>query len=793
MLKKVKKVAKNYKKIKHRSFLSLFIYFTVSCFFLSAILLMLLIFYVSKDLPSTEAIKNYKSSFTTRVYSHDGVLINNYSTENRIFVPIDEIPDMLKNAFISAEDSNFYHHPGIDLLGIIKASYKNALFLATGKGQLVGASTITQQAVKNILLTNERTFSRKIKEILLSLEVSKVLSKNEVLEIYLNHIYLGSGAYGVYAASLEYFGKNLENLSLEEIALLAALPKAPSEINPRRRKERAKERRNWVLRQMLENKYISQKDFMLAKDRAVVTISQKPTNGELSGTNAFADHVKSQISSAYGSDTFFSKGLFVQTTMDYEIQKQFFKSFREGILEYDKKQGFRGIVENIRLSKNACNDLAKFLDRAEIRDLLLKYAVVLNVEKEGIRALNEDCGEIIIKTETMLWANMLPNNFKVGDIIIYENNLEPSLSQLPEANGGGLVMNAKTGAVLAMIGDFYDRPNAFNRAIFAKRQIGSAIKPFVYLVALENGFSPNSILVDENLKLSDEWQPRNASRDFLGSVTLRVALERSRNVPTVRIAEILGTSKIVKRLSEIGLNADVIQNDLTTALGSLSVTVEKVASSTSIFLNNGHKIEAEYIEKIQDNIGKTIFSKDGRCGESCFNPNILPKFAPQEGVLVADGDASFQILSILEGAVHRGTSGKLKSLSPIGIAGKTGTTSEYKDAWSLVLTNDLIIVVYVGNDKPKTLGEGQYGAVLAVPIVKKTLEKILVKYPPTPFSPPQSLQAIFIDYKTGNLPSGTGTQKILEYFKSADKKPKAVRGTEEYTGEEDDDILNGIY
>jgi penicillin-binding protein 1A len=757
---------------------------------------MLSIFYVSKDLPSAETLKSYKANFTTRVYSHDGILLNNYATENRIFVPIDEIPQIVKNAFISAEDSNFYNHHGIDLLGIFKAFYKNALFVATGKGQLVGASTITQQTVKNVLLTNERTFTRKIKEIILAIEISKTLSKDEVLEIYLNHIYLGSGAYGVYAASLEYFGKNLNDLSLEEVALLAALPKAPSEINPRRRKERAKERRNWVLRQMLENKYISQKDNILAKERDVITISHKNSKKSSAGVNAFGDYVKTQISSIYGSDAFFSKGLFVQTTMDYEVQKAFFESFREGILNYDKKNGFRGTYGTIKVSQNTCDELNKFAQNSEINDFLLKYAVITKTEKSGITAINEDCAEVFIKAETIAWTKKSPTSFGRGDIIVYENYEEPYFSQLPEANGGAIVMNAKNGAVLAMIGDFYDRQNAFNRAIFAKRQIGSAIKPFVYLVALENGFAPNSILVDENLKLSDEWQPRNASRDFLGSVTLRVALERSRNVPTVRIAEILGTSKILRRLEEIGLNADVIQNDLTTALGSLTVTAEKVAKASSIFVNKGHKLETEYIEKIQDTNGKTLFSKDGKCGEACFDEAILPKFTPQEGVQIASEDTSFQILSILEGAVYRGTSNRLKSLSSFGIAGKTGTTSDYKDAWSLVLTNDLIVVLYIGNDKPKTLGEGQYGAVLAVPIVKNALEKILHKYPPKPFSPPQSLDEFYIDYKTGNLASESSTQKIVEYFKNTDKKPKAVRGSQDssYSDEDGDDILkNGIY
>lgn len=784
-----------YKSIKKKSFFTLFLYFLISGFFLTAMGLMVAVFYTSKDIPSIENIKNYSANFTTRMYSRDGVLLNNYASENRIFVPLDEVPPIVKNAFISAEDANFYNHFGIDVIGILKAAYKNAIFFVTGKGQLVGASTITQQVVKNILLSNERTISRKVKEVILSIELSKMLTKNEVLEIYLNHIYLGASAYGVMAASMEYFGKPIKELTVPEAALLAALPKAPSEINPRRNPERAMERRNWVLQRMLENGYITQNDYTVYVEAPIVVTQYKQSTKVLGGVSAFTDYVKTQISSMYGSDAFFSKGFYVRTTMDYKLQEMLYKAFRERIVNYDRYMGYRGPVGTINAWKNACVNLNNFVAKKEIVDNSLKYAVVMKYTAEGLIVLDENCQEKVMNSASFVWAKRQPQDFQRGQVIVFEETENGTmLSQMPEANGGAIIINPKNGDVLAMVGDFHDRPNAFNRAVSAKRQLGSAIKPFVYITALENGFSPNSILVDEELKLSDEWQPRNASRDFLGSVTLRTALERSRNVPTVRIAEMLGTAKLIQRFEEFGLNAEPIQNDLTTALGSFSVTVERVAKAFSVFVNEGRKPETNYIIKISDLEGKQVFGKDGECGRECFNEAKAPtsKAVLSYGTKIAEEDVSFQILSILEGATQRGTAQSLKNISPFGIAGKTGSTSDHKDAWFAGITNDLVLVVYVGKDNATTLGENQYGAVLALPIAKKVLEQTKELYPLTQFTPPKSLTPIVIDYKTGNLPTEASERKIIEYFKKTDKRPRAVEGGKRFDDAQED-ISNGIY
>jgi penicillin-binding protein 1A len=797
--KMVNKTKKNYKKMKRRNFFILFLYFCLAGFFLSAISLMTLIVYSSKDLPSIESVQNYKANFSTRIYSKDGVLLNSYGNESRIFVPIDEIPAIVKQAFIAAEDANFYNHSGVDFIGILKAAYKNAIFFAKGDGQLVGASTITQQVVKNLLLSNERTFARKFKEILLSLEITKNISKDEVLEIYLNHIYLGASAYGVMAASLEYFGKSVKELNAAEAALLAALPKAPSDINPRRRKERAIARRNWVLQRMFENRFISLEELFVLKNSDLQVVPQKKVHKVSNGVNAFSGHIKSLVSGIYGSDAFFSNGYSVITTIDYEVQAALYKAFRNTILNYDKKMGYRGNAGNIKLSGDQCQNLNQFIEIAELTDFTLKYGLVLSVNEENLKVLDENCMEIAVPVESMSWSGKKSSDYaKGGQVIVFdsENN---TFSQMPEINGGAMVINPKNGDVLAMIGDFFDRPNGFNRAISAKRQIGSAIKPFVYIAALENGFAPNSILVDEDLKLSDEWQPRNSSRDFLGSITLRTALERSRNIPTVRISEMLGTSLIVKRFQDFDLNTDSLQNDLTTTLGSLSVTVEKTVKAFSVFVNAGRKPDVVYINKISDSNGKAIFLKDGECDKSCFDESKVPIVSKIEyGEKVAKEDVSFQILSMLEGATQRGTARGMSAISEFGVAGKTGSTNDHKDAWFVGLTNDLAIAVFIGNDKPKSLGEGQYGSVIALPVVRDTMLALKQSYPITPFVAPNSIEPIVVDYNTGQAPSIQTKRKITEYFKLEDKKPRQIDLTSEVVTNEDvldteEKIISGIY
>lgn len=770
-----KKQKQSYRRIKKRGLLSLMFYFVLAISFLCAIFLLLVILYTGRDLPQVQSLKNYKSNFTTRIYSREGELLNNYANENRIYIAIDDIPNVVKEAFIAAEDANFYLHNGIDINGIIKAVFKNIIYLTTGNGTIVGASTITQQTVKNILLSNERTITRKIKEALLAIEASKIFSKDEILEMYLNHIFLGSNAYGVMAASIEYFGKSIKDVTVEEAALLAALPKAPSDINPRKRKKRALERRNWVLQRMLENNFITKDDYKMAIETPINVVNSKRNDKIFYGVNSFSDYVKTLVSSTVGSEEFFSGGYYIHTTLDYNLQRILYKAFRNHVLTYDKKMGYRKSLPVLKFDDNACLKLNSFIEKAELHDITLRYAMVSSTNSRGLTALNENCEEIFIPEHTMQWANQKPLNFKKGQIIVFEyTEGEYQFSQMPEVNGGAIIINPHNGEVLAMIGDFYDRPNGFNRAIFAKRQLGSAAKPFVYLTALENGFTPASGIVDEDLKLADEWQPQNSSRDFLGLITLRVALERSRNIPTVRLAEMIGINKIIRRFENFGLNVDKLDSDLTTVLGSFSVTVERTAKAFSTFVNKGRKPETKYIIKVQNREGKVLLAQTEQvCNELCFSDKNPPvSMEENQGEQVANQDVSFQVLSILEGATQRGTASGLNKLFSFGVAGKTGSTNDHKDAWFVGMTNELTTVIYLGNDKPKSLGENQYGAVLALPIFRDVIYEASPFYQITEFEAPKGIERIKIDYYTGEIASEDSKRTIFENFKPSDRRPK---------------------
>lgn len=807
-----KRIAKSagktvFKKRKNKTYFwtAYFIFISLFIFVLSAFSIL---FITIKDLPPVQSLKNYKYSFTTRLYSRDGALLNNYSLQNRVFIAIDDIPEVIKQAFLSAEDATFYSHSGIDIKGILNAAYKNFIFFIKGEKQLIGASTITQQVVKNILLTNEKTFTRKVKEIILSLEVSRIFTKNEILELYLNHIFLGSGSYGIVAAAHEYFNKPLNDLTIEEAALLAALPKAPSEINPRRNLERALERRNWVLQRMLENSYITKELYETSRAAEINIVKDRRLEKPSYGINSFSDYAKSIVSASLGSQAFLSGGYYVQTTLDYTLQKILYQAFRKGIMEHDQKMGYRPIGAFLPINEKICSSLNNFIEKAEITDDILKYGAVLDSTAEGLTLINELCEKIFLPVSSFSWINksITPEKIKIyfqkGQVVVYEKagHEEYILSQMPEVNGSAIIMNPKNGEVMAMIGDFYDRPNGFNRAIFAKRQLGSAIKPFVYLTALENGFSPASTLVDEDLRLADEWQPRNATKDFMGLITLRTAFERSRNVPTVRLAEILGSGKFIKRFNDFNLNVEPIDNDLTTVLGSFSVTLERVAKAFSVFVNKGRKPESIYVLKIQDAEGKTIFAKDGDCGKRCLDIHDIPLIEDLGyGKKVAEEDVTFQVLSMLEGAGNRGTGRSIRHLSPFGIGGKTGSTNEHKDAWFAGVTNNFSIVIYVGYDKPKTLGASQYGAVVALPIFREIIKNTIPIYPITPFTAPESIEQIKIEYDTGEIAVEDSINPILENFKKTDKKPRQpVLKLLEEDGEIEEKILQdqldkGIY
>ena len=758
-----KKVKVNKKIVSHKSkILHYFYLFVFTCFTIGSFLAFVGFVIVSSSLPDVEVLKNYSADGGTKVFSSDGVLLGKYSSQNRIHSDITEIPDVVKNAFLSAEDAKFYQHNGIDFVSLFHAIFVDLKYLIFKEGQVIGASTITQQVVKNLLLTNERTLTRKFKEIVLSFRVEKILEKDQILEIYLNHIFLGNNSYGVAAAGFEYFGKPLSKLEIHEAALLAAMPKAPSELNPRRYKDKAKIRRDWIIKQMAVNGYI---------DWNQVEIEQKK---EISLVKHAAILENNQIGSFQASDYAISEAKkltkfsdddtpYIQTTIDSKIQQSLYSSFRESIFAYDKRHGFRGAIGKVKISDDWCADLAKFIATQSVKDFEILYSIALSDIKDGkIKAGIEGC------VETSISVAGFGKGLKKGDVFGSRKTKDGYfVSQFPEVNGGAIVMNINDGRVLALVGDFYDRKMSFNRAIFAQRQPGSTAKPFVYATALENDFTPSSILIDEELRMDDEWSPENSSKDFLGAVTLRRALENSRNVPTIRLSETLGIEKVVEGIEKFGVASNKVEADYTSALGSFSTTVEKMVQAFAIFGNGGKRIVPQYIEKVQHKDGRKIYSRYGNC-KMCRVAGGHPFFSKPQYEQVISPQVAYQITSILEGVVKRGTAYQLSSIAKNGLAGKTGTTNDAKDSWFIGFTNKYVIAVFVGYDLPKSLGSKEFGATVALPAAKSVLNQIFVTEQPEPFAVPDGIKFVSVDLYTG-LPSQSSEKKIMEVFKESDK------------------------
>ena len=747
----------NFKRIFFRLF--------VCGFILSGIAVFAGFIFFTQNLPSPSILKEYNPTTSTKIFSRDGVLLSEYTMENRIFTRIDDIPDLVKKAFLAAEDAKFYQHIGIDFASIVRAVVNDIEFYFKKDGRLLGASTITQQVVKNTLLTNERTMSRKIKEIILSLEVEKILSKDQIFEIYLNHIFLGNGAYGIMAASLEYFGKPLKDLEIHEVALLASLPKAPTELNPRKYKEEATNRRNYVIKQMAVNGFIDWSSVPIYQEKPITLAPHRNKTMRILGSNHVADYTKNLAIEKVGN----LDGMYIQSTIDSKFQSALFDGFRKVIFDYDKRHGFRGKLGSIGTT-DWCPKLKKFTQSQTLYDLELQYAVVLKSGESSFQAGSQECDTVDVSIDG--WNAKLAS----GNIVAIKKNQSGKfvLSQFPQINGASMIIDVKNGDVLAQVGDFYDRPASFNRAIFAKRQPGSSVKPFTYLTGLQNGFTPASILVDEQIKMSDDWAPENDSGDYLGAITLRTAIERSRNVPTVRLAEMVGVTPIINTFKKFDLvpDSDTIPYELSTVLGSFSTTVERMAVAYSAFPNGGYAIEPTYIEKVQNNSGETLLRKGNIKCTTCDNSSVIPSITPNFRTnQLIDSDVAYQVTSLLEGGVRRGTGIAASHLAPDGgIAGKTGTTSDNKDSWFAGFTQDFAIITYIGFDQPQSLGGNEYGATLALPIFVETMKSISEWYKIKPFNVPTGIEFIDIDYNTGLLPS-ENSRIIKEVFKKSDKRP----------------------
>jgi len=740
-----------------------------ACFVLIISIFILIILWIfSNSIPDYKFLKNFKPSVSSKMYSGNGELVADFSKEKRIFIPYSSIPKNVINSFLSAEDKNFFSHPGVDARGVLRAVVNNFSNIISSK-RLEGASTITQQVAKNFLLTNEVSFNRKIKEAILAFRIERALSKERILELYLNQIYLGSGAYGVAAASLEYFDKSIKELDYAEAALLAALPKAPSKYNPYRDINLATYRRNLVLKNLLDNDYINFDTYKeLEKKKIKLNRSKKIF---LEDAQYYIEDVRKNIIESFSYDKVYKQGLIINTPIDLKLQKIATEALRNGLITYDKRKGWRGALINKNYSNSWSNNLDKFKLEKSIK---WKLAIVKKINQFSATIETEDKLRGKIEYKDISWTRKeFKELFKLGDIIYVKKikNDIFSLKQLPEINGGIVVMDPYTGRVKALNGGFSFKKSEFNRATQALRQPGSAFKPFVYALALENNYTPTSLILDAPLVLDQGvdlkmWKPENYGKKFYGLSTLRMGLEKSRNLMTVRIAQNLGLKKIIKFSKQLGIYEN--PNELLSiSLGSAETTLLKLTSAYSAFINGGKLVNPIIIDRIQDSEGKTIFNNEKRKCKNCDQISFLSKDYPKiqsNYKQVFSSQTAYQMTSILEGVIQRGTGKKLKDLN-LNIAGKTGTTNKNADAWFIGFTSNLLIGVYVGADNPTSLGRYETGSKTALPIFKDFIKKAIKKKDARPFKAADGMIMMVVDPVTGQKAKFSSKNTIIEVYK----------------------------
>ena len=744
-----------------------------------AILIFLLttLWYFSIGLPDYKKLSNYQPPISSRVYSNNGKLIAEYALQKRLFVPYDSIPKIVVNSFLSAEDKNFFTHPGIDAKGILRAIIKNLRNITQNK-RLEGASTITQQVAKNFLLTNEVSLKRKIKEAILAFRIERAYSKERILELYLNQIYLGQGTYGIAAASLEYFDKSIKELTYPDAALLAALPKAPSKYNPYKYPDVGKFRRDLVLKNLEENNFISKKDLIKFKES---NLNLKKRKIEIvNEANSYTEEVRRSVKENYGFEKLYSQGLSIKTPLNIDYQIQAIKSLRKGIEDYDRRHGWRGPITNKLKSRNWKNKIDEFkLDPT----LKWKFAEILEINETEInfKIINQNEKNSIEKLyfKNLKWS--LPKNktissiHSIGDIIFVkkEKNLW-KLKQYPKVNGGIIALDPFTGDVKALVGGFNFKSSEFNRVTQAKRQPGSAFKPIVYAAALENGFSPNSIILDAPFVESQgvglkNWKPENYGKKFYGPTTLRKGIEYSRNLMTVRIAKILGLDKILDLSKKLDIYNEIPEL-LSVSLGAAETTLINLTAAYASFVNGGKKVNPNLISRIQDRRGKTIFQIQSRkclgCDKFIDQSIDYPKIENTNKRVFSEATA-YQMVTILSGAVERGTAKKLKSLN-VPLAGKTGTTNDNYDAWFIGFSSNLVVGVYIGFDNPRTLGKFETGSKAALPIFKNFIENALFEDDFNDFQIPEKIYLTSLNYDTGLKSSANDEKTIIEALKIED-------------------------
>ena len=727
----------------------------------------------SNKLPDYKYLKSYKPPVSSKLYSGNGVLVSDFSSEKRIFVPYEAISQTVINAFLSAEDKNFFGHPGVDAKGVLRA-IKNNIFNIIYSKRLEGASTITQQVAKNFLLTNEVSIDRKIKEAILAFRIERVLSKKRILELYLNQIYLGEGSYGIASASLRYFNKPISELNYGEAALLAALPKAPSKYNPYKNIKLAKFRRNLVLNNLLENGFVNK---ILHNELINSEIKlQKRERIYLEDARYYVEDVRKNVIDKYGFDKVYKQGFNIKTPLDLKLQKLATEALRNGLQKFDQRKGWRGSLLNIKKNKNWKKDLAKFDIE---KSLGWELAVVKRIDKFETVIETVDGNRGTIDFNDITWTRKKFKNLFKKDDIIYVKKISDgkfSLKQLPKANGGIVVMDPYSGRVLALSGGFSFKKSEFNRASQAKRQPGSAFKPFIYALALEDNFLPTTLVLDAPIVLDQGndlkmWKPENYGKKFYGPSTLRTGIEKSRNLMTVRIAQELGIDKIINFSKKLNIyeNPDEL---MSVSLGSAETTLLKITSAYCSFINGGKLVNPILIDRIQDSEGKTIFNNEKRYCENCDSishegtnvPIIKNKyqqiFSPQ---------TAYQMTSMLKGVIERGTGKGLRKLN-LELAGKTGTTNKNTDTWFIGFTSNLVVGVYIGYDNPRSLGKFETGSKTAMPVFEQFIKKTANTYNARPFKVPVNIKMMVVDAKTGKKANSKTKFAIIESFKINDNK-----------------------
>ena len=765
------------------------------------------IFWVyGRDLPSHEFLAQYKPPTISRIYSAEGKIIDEFAKERRLFTPANQIPDLIKNAFISAEDKNFYEHPGYDMRGIFAA----LVDAVQSRGKRIrGASTITQQVMKNFLLDRSRRAERKVKEIILATRIERSLTKEQILELYLNEIFLGQNSYGITAASQTYFNKTLDELAPHEAAFLAALPKAPSDYHPVREKERLFERRNYVLKEMFQNGYLPKRIYEYELTQPIKSVQGRDYTGfrsKLPSRNYFTDEIRRQLSETFGEEEFFTGGMTVRSTFDPILQRKAALALQRGLEQYDRRQGiWRGTGKKVPFA--ILNDEAKWQNSLASlklpRDINLDGqwipAVILGIENSevriGIEGIEETAEGSWIPPTDMTWikkvfasgklvdvVGQFSDFLNIGDVVLVRrlndqdgNFLHWSLRQVSEVQGAFMAMDVNNGRVIAMQGGFSYESSVFNRATQAKRQPGSSFKPFVYASALDSGYSPATVVVDAPIEIDTPqglWRPKNSNDKFYGPTPLRTGIEMSRNLMTIRLAREVGLDIIAEYAEKFGVY-DNMKEFLANSLGSEETTLYRMVAAYAMFANGGERVTPTMVDRIQDRYGKTIFKHDQRicldCGIDQLSLGDVPTILTNRE-RVMDRITAYQLTSMMEGVVSRGTARRTVNLA-VPTAGKTGTTNEAKDVWFLGFTSNIVAGCYIGHDIPRPLGRGSGGGSMCGPVFNEFMSAVTEIYGGADFIIPQGGKFIKIDRYSGErLPDhADGEHVVAEFFRDGEE------------------------